>query len=194
LDDLEPVAADQYQLGRYPGPARRLLNAADVGQGSGVRDHLHLAFLYRGQVTNEQGKKISKRDLEAYNDSDSYNRYDPASVIDKYGADALRYWAAGARLGHDLRYNEKHVRSGRKMVVKLWNVARLYATYLTDFDPDLEPVPFRERPTEDRWLLSHLARVVEQVTDAFEGYDYAQGREVLEKFFWALFATTTWRS
>lgn len=64
-------------------------------------------------------KKISKRDLDQYTDANGYNRYEPYSVIKKFGADSVRYWAAGGSLGHDLRYSEKDVQIGRKLVVKL---------------------------------------------------------------------------
>jgi valyl-tRNA synthetase len=140
-----------------------------------------------GWGLNEQGKKIAKRDLEASTDASGFNRYDPYSIIQRYGADALRFWAAATRLGHDLRYHETDVRAGRKFVVKLWNVARLCATYLGDFDPAAPTVPLRERPVEDRWLISRLEQVVEQVTRSFESYDYAVGREAIERFFWIVY-------
>lgn len=140
-----------------------------------------------GWGLNEQGKKIAKRDLEASTDASGFNRYDPYSIIQRYGADALRYWAAGSRLGNDLRYNEKDVKAGRKFVVKLWNVAKLCATYGADFDPSKDIVPLAERPPEDRWLMSRLDNVVEQVTESFESYDYALGRDALEKFFWSVY-------
>jgi valyl-tRNA synthetase len=137
-----------------------------------------------GWGLNEQGKKIAKRDLEASTDASGFNRYDPYSIIQRYGADALRYWGAASRLGHDLRYNEKDVKAGRKFVVKLWNVAKLCATYLADFDLEGGVTPLAERPLEDRWLMSRLDHVVEQVTTAFESYEYAVGRDALERFFW----------
>jgi valyl-tRNA synthetase len=158
-----------------------------------VKSHFHLkqlpwkAAMISGWGLNEQGKKISKRDLEALTDASGFNRYEPDAVIKKYGADALRYWAAGARLGYDLRYNEKDVKAGRKIVVKLFNVARLCAAYLKDFDPARDAVPLAERPLEDRYIASRLDQVVEQVTESFESYDYAMGREALEKFFWSLY-------
>ena len=158
-----------------------------------VKSHFHKGALpwttvmISGWGLNEQGKKVSKRDLESYTDENGFNRYDPDSVIKRYGADALRYWAAGTRLGHDLRYNEKDVRAGRKIVVKLWNVAKLCQTYLADFDPDLHYINLGERSLEDRYIISRLERVVQQVTASFESYDYAVGREALEKFFWGTY-------
>lgn len=137
-----------------------------------------------GWGLNEQGKKISKRDLEPAKTGDAFNRYDPMAVIEKYGADALRYWAAGARLGQDLRYHERDVRDGRRLVLKLWNVARFAALNCTDLDgaPQAE-----ERPIEDRWILLLLDRLVADVTGGFESCDYAVGREALDRFFWMAF-------
>jgi len=137
-----------------------------------------------GWGLNEQGKKISKRDLEKFTDENGYNRYDPHSVIREYGADALRYWAAGARLGSDLRYHEKDVKVGRKLVIKMWNVARLIEMYLEGYDKDAAKVPLADRAVEDRWVLSGLDRLIGDVTRGFEAFDYAIGREALDKYFW----------
>ncbi|HHO54192.1 MAG TPA: valine--tRNA ligase, partial [Deltaproteobacteria bacterium] len=90
-----------------------------------------------GWGLNEQGKKISKRDLMHSTDTSGFNRYDPAQVIARWGADALRHWAARTSLGQDSRYHTREVRAGRRVVVKLWNAARLAAMSLEDFDPDL---------------------------------------------------------
>lgn len=137
-----------------------------------------------GWGLNEQGRKIAKRDLEQFTDATGFNRYEPYSLIKKYGADAIRYWAASGQLGQDLRYQERDVKDGRKVVVKLWNVARLCFTYLKGFDPKRDSVPFAERPTEDRWLLSRLNDLISNMTGCFEQYDYATAREHLHKFFW----------
>ncbi|GGD17517.1 valine--tRNA ligase [Aquisalinus flavus] len=155
-----------------------------------VKSDLHAATLpwqqamISGWGLNEQGKKISKRDLEKFTDENGYNRYDPHSVIREYGADALRYWAAGARLGSDLRYHEKDVKVGRKLVIKMWNVARLIEMYLEGYDRDAAKVPLADRAVEDRWVLSGLDKLIGDVTRGFEGYDYAIGREALDKYFW----------
>lgn len=137
-----------------------------------------------GWGLNEQGKKISKRDLEKFTDADGYNRYDPYSLIKRYGADALRYWAASSQLGKDLRFHEREVKDGRKIVVKLWNVARLAFKYMEDFNPQTHSVTFAERPVEDRWIISELNKVAAKMGDSFEKYDYATGKEVMHKFFW----------
>tara|TARA_R110002124_G_scaffold149220_1_gene315153 strand:+ start:312787 stop:315297 length:2511 start_codon:yes stop_codon:yes gene_type:complete len=140
-----------------------------------------------GWGLNEQGKKVSKRDLDKFTDANGYNRYDPGSVISKYGADALRYWAGNSQLGQDLRYHEKEVKDGRKVVVKLWNVARMAFMYM---DKDVDPASFpkfEDRALEDRWLLTQLHQLTAEMTTAFDGFDYASAKEKLHKFFWGTF-------
>jgi valyl-tRNA synthetase len=156
-----------------------------------VKSHLHLDSLpweevmISGWGLNEQGKKISKRDLEKHSDPSGFNRYEPYAVIQRYGADALRYWAAGSHLGHDTRYNEKDVKAGRKLVVKLWNAARFVMMQLgTAWDPKAPRVPFAQRTPEDRWLLTELNKILPTVEKGFLGYDYAVAREATDRFFW----------
>jgi valyl-tRNA synthetase len=139
-----------------------------------------------GWGLNENGKKFSKRDLEAKKPGE-YNKYDPEHVIDKYGADALRFWAAGSHLGQDLRYHEEDVKVGRKLVLKLWNIARLVEQYAPDFDPR-DIVTISARTPEDRWIVHRLHRLLPAVERGFETYDYAIAREALDHFFWAEFA------
>jgi valyl-tRNA synthetase len=156
-----------------------------------VKAHLHDDeipwdhVMISGWGLNENGKKFSKRDLAAKQDG-VFNKYDPEDVIDKYGADALRFWAAGSHLGHDLRYHEEDVKTGRKLVLKLWNIARLVEQYAPDFDP-AQIVPVAERTPEDRWIVSRLERLLPAVERGFETYDYAIAREALDHFFWTEF-------
>jgi valyl-tRNA synthetase len=158
-----------------------------------VKSHLHTnslpweSVMISGWGLNENGKKISKRDLEQYTDATGYNRYDPYAVIQKFGADSVRYWAAGGSLGHDLRYNEKDVQIGRKLVVKLWNAARFADLQMGNYDPAKDFVPFSERTPEDRWLLAELNKVLPKAQKAFEGYSYHEAREATDSFFWSIF-------
>ncbi len=140
-----------------------------------------------GWGLNEQGKKISKRDLEKYEEKDGYNRYEPFGVIKKFGADALRYWAAGSHLGHDMRFNEKDVKDGRKLAVKLWNAARFVLMQIEGFDPEVARPAFAARMPEDRWLLTELNKILPTVSGGLETYNYAVAREAIDRFFWATF-------
>jgi len=158
-----------------------------------VKSHLHTNSLpwydvmISGWGLNENGKKISKRDLEKFTDASGFNRYEPYAVVKKYGADALRYWAAGSQLGNDLRYNETDVKVGRKLVIKLWNAARYCLLQLTNFDPHASHIPPRERTIEDRWLIRTLHRALSTATDGFESYNYALAREATDRLFWDTF-------
>ena len=155
--------------------------------------------LISGWGLSEQGKKLSKRDLDRGGSgvssprdgrvagADGFNRYVPDDVMAKYGADALRLWATKGRIGTDLRYNEKDIRTGRKFAVKLWNVGRFLSLNLGDLDVSAaRPAP-GERNIVDRWVLSHLAEAVDQTTAAFEAHDYMQAHQAASRMFWSIY-------
>jgi valyl-tRNA synthetase len=145
--------------------------------------------LISGWGLTEQGKKLSKRDLDKSTGPDGYNRYVPDDVMGKYGADAVRLWATRGRIGTDLRYNEKDVRTGRKFAVKLWNVGRFLSMNLGDLDvsaPATAPPP-GERDIVDRWVLSHLADTVAEATAAFGTHDYMQAHQAASRMFWSVY-------
>jgi valyl-tRNA synthetase len=144
------------------------------------------SVMVSGWGLNEQGRKIAKRDLAPPSADGSFNRYAPDQVIERYGADALRLWATRARLGTDLRYHEKDVRTGRKFVVKLWNVARFVAMNVGDAVPPPAP-PVAARTAVDRWALSHLAETVDEVTAALDRLDYAHAHQAASRFFWSIY-------
>ncbi len=149
--------------------------------------------LISGWGLNEQGRKISKRDLERHAGADGFNRYVPDDVLRRYGADALRLWATKGRIGSDLKYNEKDVRAGRKFVVKLWNAGRFLALHLGDPGPDGPAGPAgpyvaaADRNLVDRWLLSHLADAVDLSTRYFEEHDYMQAHQAASRMFWSVY-------
>lgn len=154
-----------------------------------VKSHLHhdglpwTTVMISGWGLNEQGKKISKRDLEKSVDKTGFNPYEPYDVIRKYGADSLRLWATGAGLGQDLRYNEGEVKLGRKLLIKLWNAARMALMNLDGFEPGTT-VPLAERTTVDRWIWHHCNRTLAQVSEALDACDFATARQVVDRFFW----------
>jgi valyl-tRNA synthetase len=143
--------------------------------------------LISGWGLSEQGKKLSKRDLDRSTGADGFNRYVPDDVMAKYGADALRLWATKGRIGTDLRYNEKDIRTGRKFAVKLWNVGRFLSLNLGDLDVSAaRPAP-GERNIVDRWVLIHLAEAVDQSTAAFAAHDYMQAHQAASRMFWSIY-------
>jgi valyl-tRNA synthetase len=120
------------------------------------------------------------------------NNIDPRGLLQKYGADVVRYWTATSKLGLDTAYSEDVLKVGKKLQTKLWNVARFLMLQLGGFAGDpgtpaadiaggLIAEPF------DRWVLSRLGRTVERATAQFEAYEYADAMETIERFFWADF-------
>src|SRR5207247_4979929 len=80
---------------------------------------------------------------------------DPATMLDLYSADAVRYWATSVRTGGDTLLSEDVLKNGQRLVTKLWNAAKLALAHLADYQPPAEP-PTGLNPT-DRWLLARRA-------------------------------------
>ncbi len=110
------------------------------------------------------------------------NTVEPAVVLAKYPADALRFWAAGSKLGDDLRYLEKDLLTGQKTVTKLWNAAKFTFPHLEDYKA--KP---KQLESFDRWILSKLQRLIQDCTNNFEIYEYSRVKGDTEKFFWITF-------
>ena len=136
-----------------------------------------------GWGLNEQGKKISKRSLEKETDETGFNRFNPDNLIEKYGADAVRYWAGGAKLGQDLKFSEKEIKRGKAAVTKLWNASRMAFTYMNDFDQDKDFVDFENRTMEDQWITAEAHKAITEASAAMEQYDYSAARNVIDRFF-----------
>jgi valyl-tRNA synthetase len=104
----------------------------------------------------------------------------PQEVIEKYGADALRYWAASAKLGDDFDYQEKDLVTGKKLVTKLLNASRFIFMNLEDYDgkkpKTLEPL--------DKLFLDKLNILVKNSTEYFEKYEYSRVKNDVDNFFW----------
>ncbi len=132
--------------------------------------------LLHGLVLDEHGQKMSKS---------RGNGVDPLQMIDKYGADALRfvmgYVATG---GQDIRWDERRVEMGRNYANKLWNAARFAMLNLRGDEGSVELAPTR---LADRWILSRLARTVTEVTADLEAYDLGAAARKLYDFAWSEF-------
>ena len=127
-----------------------------------------------GMVRDQNGKKMSK----------SFgNVVDPMDWLDRYGADALRFTLArGANPGTDVPIGEEWVQAGRNFCTKLWNATRFALLNGAGVAGPLpEPV---EQSAVDRWILSRLATVVEQVDAGYEDYQFAKTTETLYHFVW----------
>ena len=145
-----------------------------------VKSQLHNGFnpwndvVISGWALDQHGKKMSKS---------KGNVVEPQAVLDKYGADALRFWAASSKLGDDLPYQEKELVSGQRTVNKLWNASKFCFMHLEEYKGE---VPKKLNAT-DRWLLSKLNNLIKTCTDSFEVYEYSRVKANTELFFWKTF-------
>ncbi|MGF7229037.1 MAG: valine--tRNA ligase [Candidatus Saccharibacteria bacterium] len=140
----------------------------------GYYENGHLPFhdvMISGHGLAEDGRKLSKR----------LGNYIPSQeLVEKYGADAIRYWATGARLGQNLRFSETEIGMGHKTAVKLHNVARFVSIHQETADQGaLEHA--------DAWIIQELNATIKEVTTAFEEYAYSRARDILDSFFWSKF-------
>jgi valyl-tRNA synthetase len=128
-------------------------------------------IMVSGHGLDEQGRKISKR-LGNYVPSDQ--------LVDEWGADAIRYWATGAGLGQNLRFNPKELKKGKQIVTKLWNVAKFI---------DLEKIEEKEGKPEysDIWILKEMNETIKVATEHFDNYEYAKAKSEIENFFMGKF-------
>ncbi|MBU1849174.1 MAG: valine--tRNA ligase, partial [Nanoarchaeota archaeon] len=111
------------------------------------------------------------------------NVIDPQSVLKEYGADALRFWAAGSKLGEDLDYQEKDLVTGKKFITKLWNATNFVFMNLKDYKNQKS----KKLEKIDELFLAKLNDLIEKCTNAFEEYEYSKARLEAERFFWSMF-------
>jgi valyl-tRNA synthetase len=122
-----------------------------------------------GWILDPDRKKMSKS---------KGNVVTPIDLFEKYGSDAVRYWAAGARPGIDTAFSEDQMKVGRKLATKLLNVTKFVLGF---GDADETVAPSHDI---DAAMLRRLSAVVDECTTAFENYDYARVLERTESFFW----------
>jgi valyl-tRNA synthetase len=129
-----------------------------------------------GWIVDPDRKKMSKS---------AGNVLTPADMLTEFGSDAVRYWAASARLGVDTVFDPAQLRIGRRLAVKILNASR-FVLGIGEASQDGALPGGAPRITEpiDRALLRRLAAVAQQCTDAFDGYDHALALEHAERFFW----------
>ena len=132
--------------------------------------------LIHGLVRDELGRKMSKS---------LGNGIDPLEVIDKYGADALRFTLAnGNSPGNDMRYSDKKVEASRNFANKLWNAARFI---LMNLDGSEQAELPEELALEDKWVLSLYNDLVREVTDNLERFELGIAVQKLYDFIWDVF-------
>ena len=110
------------------------------------------------------------------------NVVDPLEIIEEYGSDALRYYAATCKLGEDNPFRYKDLVRGIRLMNKLWNVEKFIGSIV------------KEKPNEvklhliDKWILSLYSKLVKRVTEYMERFEYSNAMKEIEYFLWHEFA------
>ncbi|MGH8932659.1 MAG: valine--tRNA ligase [Egibacteraceae bacterium] len=126
------------------------------------------AVTIAGWVVDPDRKKMSKS---------RGNVVTPMGLLDRYGSDAVRYWAASGRPGVDTAFDEAQMRVGRRLAIKLLNASRFV---LSQSSGPTGPVTERL----DLAMLARLSELVSVTTEALDRHDYARALERTEAFFW----------
>ncbi len=134
--------------------------------------------LIHGIVRDSQGRKMSKS---------LGNGVDPIEIIDRYGADALRFMLiTGNSAESDQRFYEERVESCRNFANKIWNAARFVLMNL-DLDKPVDKIDVSSLQTEDKWVLSLYNKLVQEVRDNIDRYELGLAAGKLYDFIWDVF-------
>ena len=130
-----------------------------------------------GLVRDAQGRKMSKS---------LGNGIDPLEIIDKYGADALRYaLATGNSPGNDMRFSDEKIEAARNFANKLWNASRFVRMNLTIDEVELPAAD--KLALEDKWILNEFNNLVASVTSALDRFEVGVALASLYDFTWDIF-------
>lgn len=141
----------------------------------------HEVYIY-ATVLNKEGKRMSKS---------LGTGVDPLEMIDRYGADALR-WSILQQVGwqQSFRFSEERVVNGRNFANKIWNASRFVLMNLDDeFWSSSQALNTQPLPAEllDRWILSRLTRTIQRVNESMEAYRLDEAANALYEFIWSEF-------
>ena len=132
-------------------------------------------IVINGMVFGEDGNKMSKSRPEFV--------VGPEEVIEKYGADSLRTWAANSVPGSDVIFDWKDIKHGYRFLRKFWNAFRFISMQIFDEEVSYDEVKDNLGPL-DLWILSKLNSLNVKVDTAFSEYNFADTITSIERFFW----------
>ena len=159
--DIRPQAHDIIRTWAFYTIAKAMLHHDDVPWKNAA---------ISGFIIDPDRKKMSKS---------KGNVVTPLPLVERFGADAVRYWSANGRLGTDMAYDESVFKIGSKLVTKLYNAGKFVLS---------QTGPQGDITNElDRAFASELREVVRRATAAFDEYEFAIALQVTEEFFWSAF-------
>ena len=132
-------------------------------------------IVINGMVFGEDGNKMSKSRPEFV--------VGPEEVIEQYGADPLRTWAANSVPGSDVIFDWKDIKHGYRFLRKFWNAFRFISMQIFDEEVSYDEVKDNLGPL-DLWILSKLNNLNVKVDNAFADYNFADTITSIERFFW----------
>jgi len=129
--------------------------------------------IVNGMVLGEDNQKMSKS---------LGNIIAPESVIEQYGTDAVRQWAAvGGSVGSDVQYNTKDLTASSRFLTKLWNVFRFAMLHLTE---GVQPVTYGLQNPSEIWLIFNLIDLVDSVTSSMDRFAFDEALKEIRSFVW----------
>ncbi|MDY0023875.1 MAG: valine--tRNA ligase [Candidatus Izemoplasmatales bacterium] len=137
--------------------------------------------LIHGLIRDKDGKKMSKS---------LGNGVDPIEVVNQYGADSLRYFiTTNSSPGQDLRYEEEKVESSWNYINKIWNISRYIITASEDIlGQDIE-FNIADFSFADKWIMTKLNKLIDQVDNFFDHYEFGEAAKLIYNFTWNDFAS-----
>ncbi|MHA2400606.1 MAG: class I tRNA ligase family protein, partial [Promethearchaeota archaeon] len=131
-------------------------------------------------IRNEKGRKISKS-------MENVDQYDPLMIIEKFGADTLRYVLISNGVpGLDMNLDPRNLDATHKFCNKIWQASRYVLSNIQENEeiPNLEFIDPKSLSYPDRWILSRLNSLIQSIQSHIDNYDYLQWAREVKTFFW----------
>ncbi|WP_190240752.1 isoleucine--tRNA ligase [Nostoc sp. 'Peltigera membranacea cyanobiont' 210A] len=138
--------------------------------------------LTHGFALDEQGRKMSKSEGNVVDPNTIIEGGKNQKVEPPYGADVLRLWVSSVDYSGDVRIGKNIIKQMNDVRGKIRNTARFLLGSLDDFDPEKDAVPFEELPELDRYMLHRITEVFEEVTAAFESFQFFRFFQTVQNF------------
>ena len=147
-----------------------------------VKSHFHFDMIPWKEVLIS-GWGIAGEGMGKISKSRGSGSMGPMEMIERYSADAVRYWAASTGTGKDSVISEEKIQMGARLATKMWNVAHFSEKFLEGYEPP-EDEELPQLTPADGWILSSLQKLIRRVTQFLLEYEYAAAKNEIESFFW----------